>query len=767
MNLLALALLLSPQLPPSSAPRQESAGADSELVVLWSAGIDALLVDGRDKGLATALGMLDERLAELGRDLDDSTFPTEAVQLAHALLTGPACLRIERGDGRRAGSPPVRFQLTCRARDAAAAKRNVEQFAALAMRAGIPLQKGGGGAQFSAPTPFGPIVLATQADALVLALGEPRKEDFACATGLPQGVAPALHARWNGRGIGELVAPMVMADGPDALQFWRMLELLGVVGESAPVRTWSLGIAADHALVRSVVSGWAAAGDGSLNVPPLDKSDFARIPADATFARLFQLRPRMLLSLAETLEPGAGERAGTALRQFLGADLGELLDLFGPTAGAFGSFSTGGGGLASGVAFIEVTDAARVEALLERLAGHVDSLSRGPARGRVGMRTWDHEGTHARTLVFPGLPVPLELSFAVHDGALWVALRPNALVATLAKSDGRSVLDHTRLAPLVADRPADAVSFGFVDAPLWLDRGYGTASALSAALANALRSPYAPAREPGSIVPSFAALRRGARPTVSWSRVAGGDLVGTTTFDRSFVANATVALGTPISSMYGSVAGLGIVSSIAIPRLFSARLAANESAAIATLRNLCSAQAQLSAQATLDADGDGLGEYGFLGELAGARDLRGLGERLEPPVLSSAFGVLEDDGNGDGVVQRSGYWFQVWLPGRSGGAVAEPVSPEAAVEVHADNAEIAWCAYAWPVEPGATGNRVFFVNQEGDMLVFDNTEPTFGGLAHAGGRSPSFASAFTRPDLEAATAVGKRSTDGTVWRTLE
>ena len=34
----------------------------------------------------------------------------------------------------------------------------------------------------------------------------------------------------------------------------------------------------------------------------------------------------------------------------------------------------------------------------------------------------------------------------------------------------------------------------------------------------------------------------------------------------------------------------------------------------------------------------------------------------------------------------------------------------------ADNAELAWCAYAWPANFGNTGNRAFFVNQQGEIL---------------------------------------------------
>src|SRR5262245_5522797 len=76
----------------SQSPPRASDG--SELLVLWSAGRDALLTDGRDAGLAAALGMLDARLAELGRDLDDPAFPADALRLVNALLAGPACLRV-------------------------------------------------------------------------------------------------------------------------------------------------------------------------------------------------------------------------------------------------------------------------------------------------------------------------------------------------------------------------------------------------------------------------------------------------------------------------------------------------------------------------------------------------------------------------------------------------------------------------------------------------------------------------------------------------
>ena len=70
------------------------------------------------------------------------------------------------------------------------------------------------------------------------------------------------------------------------------------------------------------------------------------------------------------------------------------------------------------------------------------------------------------------------------------------------------------------------------------------------------------------------------------------------------------------------VAIIAIIASIAIPRLMSARLSANESAALSTLRSISSAQAQLQSSAAIDSDADGGGEFGYFGELAGTRTIR-------------------------------------------------------------------------------------------------------------------------------------------------
>jgi prepilin-type N-terminal cleavage/methylation domain-containing protein len=186
------------------------------------------------------------------------------------------------------------------------------------------------------------------------------------------------------------------------------------------------------------------------------------------------------------------------------------------------------------------------------------------------------------------------------------------------------------------------------------------------------------------------------------------------------------------------VAIIAVVASIAIPKLMSARISANENAAIATLRSIASAQAQIQSACSIDTDADGGGEYAYFGELAGVAGLRfydpgvpgqNIGvDPLDPSILPTAFGEVQDDGN-DGIVERSGYYFKMFLPAPGappiaglpesntvnvGGAVAGSLPG-------ADSCEILWACYAWPVESGSTGNRAFFINQEGDLLQTLNT----------------------------------------------
>ncbi len=184
------------------------------------------------------------------------------------------------------------------------------------------------------------------------------------------------------------------------------------------------------------------------------------------------------------------------------------------------------------------------------------------------------------------------------------------------------------------------------------------------------------------------------------------------------------------------VAIIAIIASIAIPNLLSARLNANESACIATLKNISSAQAQCQASGVVDTNNNGAGEFGYFSELSGAVGVRTPGgvsatEFIKPAVLSAAFGNVVDNSGGEGCVVRSGYIFQMFLPGAGAAFTPESVpagGTRAAEATDPASNEVLWACYAWPSSYGNSGKRTFFVNQAGDVLGCRNSLAKYNGF---------------------------------------
>lgn len=244
------------------------------------------------------------------------------------------------------------------------------------------------------------------------------------------------------------------------------------------------------------------------------------------------------------------------------------------------------------------------------------------------------------------------------------------------------------------------------------------------------------------------------------------------------------------------VAIIAIIASIAIPKLMSARISANENAAIATLRSIASAQAQLQSSCAIDTDADGGGEFGYFGELAGTAGMRifdaaGPGQGvdanaiLDPAILPTAFGNVEQDSAGECIVQRSGYYFKIYLPAPTNAGDIPGIPEDGALGVggfvgatfpDSDNSEVMWCCYAWPVDAESTGNRAFFINQEGDLLqTLNNTGATQTAILYEGTTAanvPTYDAAYEDGTLSTVTGMGASlgilaqglaSNDGNVW----
>lgn len=208
---------------------------------------------------------------------------------------------------------------------------------------------------------------------------------------------------------------------------------------------------------------------------------------------------------------------------------------------------------------------------------------------------------------------------------------------------------------------------------------------------------------------------------------------------------------------------IAVLISLAVPNLLSARMRANETAAVSMLRTIGSGQATYQTRAVTDPDADGTGSFGYFGELAGATVPRGASEVLTPPILSSTFRLIVS-----GRVKHSGYYFRIYLPDTDGVGLPELPTGGAAPEVDDDLSEVTWCCYAWPIN-AHSGDRVFVTNQRGDVVGAPGVDA--GGSSYGGGNEPEPDAAFLAPSTDdsilGVLAVGTTGTDGRVWVAIQ
>jgi len=165
------------------------------------------------------------------------------------------------------------------------------------------------------------------------------------------------------------------------------------------------------------------------------------------------------------------------------------------------------------------------------------------------------------------------------------------------------------------------------------------------------------------------------------------------------------------------VAIIAIIAAIAIPGLLRSKIGTNESAAIGSLRSVTTAQEQFKQQNVVDQDADGMGEYGWFGELSGTEAVRGSGLKMSTsPFIAAILGVKD----ANGYAQKSGYYYWMFLPTGGTAAAGEAAGSASAVAADADAQETRWAVYAWPNSRGQSGNRCFFTNNAGEVYASAN-----------------------------------------------
>lgn len=634
------ALAAATTLGPATRP---AAGDDA--LVAYSAGLDRLLDNDKDRGLLAALHLVDERLAELPAELDEPGTPMPAIDLVLDLLASPFLLQAGATEDPDA-EMPFYVQVTLKEPQAGPtfAERTDRLMGMFGLGPGRPLDDN-------------PAISVVDLDGVGLYYGQPRDDAFTLALnrfepgskrppnpGLPKGVEPVLAFAFDGPAAQPAFEAVLGQMGPTRDLVRDQLDLYGLLGPDATSFSFAMGYADDrlHGAWRYTNYAPLAERWHALVREPLQTHDLAMVPADATFAEVGKYRMDGLGDLIRewmpAMEEMGVEEAQDPFALFTeqtGIDLErDVLANLGDSYGFYMSDTTGGGGLMSAILFMRATGPEALEDALQRLGEKINALAQEHAKGYIRVRDDKREGLPLTTLTFPGLPIPLEISWTIADGYLIFGATPHGVIAAArqAKGAGPSLLDNRSFLQMGGSHWEGAVYVTYTDTPRLARSGYSLAQLACSAIANAVRSPVDPQRDPGLILPSFNELVNGARASVSIDRLDGDDLVGTFQADRSVMVNVCGGLGL-IAQSGAPVAVAAMGAGVMLPALGQARAKAESAKASAQVRQLSIAMMMYAAE----------------NDDAAPPSLDALQPYLGPGLLDSPFGPVSD-GRGD-------YWL--------------------------------------------------------------------------------------------------------------
>ena len=547
------------------------------------AGPQALLVDKKDESLKKAIAMLPARLRELPREVPGmQAIPAPIFDTLLVLLSNPARVAVTFDEARQ---DEGMFGLGAVASFGPGKQEPITQMhgtinALLAMggMAGQAEQSASFDQMLEIPSPAGGIVRYGPREGgdgwryeIHAGAADDPDSVFGALPGAIAGFTPVVRARMDFRPVGPAIEQHLAAfAGPESEQAIDALAGAGIVGPDALSYVWQSGYTKDEHVSYQIVEGMKKhAEDMGVSLDPLDEATINMIPADASVAAIFRsdLTP-FTTAIQEMLE--VSPEAAEALDQFTGATgvdpVEDILACLGGTFGFYMSESTGGQ-LGSMIAFASLKDRARFEQAHSKLLGFANTVlaTEEAARGYARVRSWSDDKTQLFSLSFPGLPIPVEVTWALQGDWVVFGLMPQSTLAAARQIAGRGDegLRSNKAFTALLPKGRPITSFSFVDTPRVMKDGYQYVAFAGSALANATRSPRSTDREPGRVVPTFRELRDGARPIISFSYWRGDDHVTESHADRSFLVNSCGLVGAaspafPLIGMgVGAAAGAG------------------------------------------------------------------------------------------------------------------------------------------------------------------------------------------------------------------
>ena len=539
---------------------------DKDLFTLYVADTDTFFANEKDAGLLSAFKMIKARMAELPGEIPDfPQLPPDMVSLVTGLLTGEKSLRI--GTSNDPDMPfPVYGQLDVIEGDEAAAQHLATTLYNLGLMAGVPFgQKGEDGLVPLVGTDPVDVHFGAKGSSVILSAGKSIDHGVDLSTtGLPAGVAPNFLMQLDMGGLMDLAEKWLTISG-QAEEFENPLAQMGMDRLAISVAN---GSDSERSYTVTRMSGygeWVAA-TGMLPRRNLTLADVNLIPQSAMFGMVSTTNFQGTLDyLLDMLEPelaaeGIGDPVGM-VAALTGFHLEEdLIDHLGDAVGLYTSDATGGGGLLSLVAFIELSNPEGMLSTIERLEDIVNGVVASEAQGYVRTRHWQRGGNEYLSLTFPGLPIPAEPTLSVSGNHLFIGMSPGATVGAVESAQQAGGLnDNPRFAENLPHAIAHSQSISFTDSPRMLRHGYGITSLFCSALVNGTRSRFNDSRDAGMIMPTFPELARGAKASVTSTYVDGDDYVTEHWADSSMLVNMTSMVGWLTSSPAALLIPLALV----------------------------------------------------------------------------------------------------------------------------------------------------------------------------------------------------------------
>lgn len=573
-----------------------TAGQDQEplgeaIVDIRSVGIEGIEPAPKDAGLYNALPRLGERITEVpvevalsrGGDLEMAQTAARGFGVLWSAITGEAGLVVRPGVG------PLGFGAALWTDPSG--EMTPDRFRAdvgeLLEPFGIRVNDGPDGTAFA--TPFGPAPVETvDNESVIVSLGlnDPRPLEVQ-AFDLPRGVTPLISAHVNLREITAPLGPLLQAQDPAVRQ--QLIDS-GAIGPDAAMINFAAGVDRErlHAVVRMIDAVALMTKSGVSPETVFTERDLRAFPRDTTIAVATPVSLSQLVQVRELIESAEGVDPLASFETMLNVDFNaSVLENIGPRAMYYQSDTTGGGGVLSSVVIVELRDEEAFRETLERVTSALNDMAVAEIEGYARVIEREVGGHRAWTLAFPGLPVPLELSWTIEGGRFVAAASPLGLAAALDQlddPDGRiGQASEFRRAAGNRMPAAGAAAVYFIDSTRFAPRGYGLMNLAVSGVANGLRNPKnhdAFVGEP--LMPTYAEFIEGIEPFGAVATWDGGDYLFHMTTDRSLLVNGAV-----IASQQGlGLAQAGLIGGVLMPAFERARNSARQLKASTQLRGI-------------------------------------------------------------------------------------------------------------------------------------------------------------------------------------